>query len=58
MLAAMLQRRFGGDRRVRYVNLGPTVDLSDRALSFDDMHLTAPGNAPLSALRMWRQWHI
>ena len=43
-MAAMLQRRFGGDPMVRYVNLGTTVDLYDPALSFDRMHLTAEGN--------------
>ena len=47
-MAAMLQRRFGGDRRIRYVNLGPSVDLRDPALSFDHMHLTAPGNARIA----------
>jgi hypothetical protein len=47
-MAAMLQRRFGGDRRVGYVNLGSSVDLRDPALSFDHMHLTAPGNARIA----------
>jgi hypothetical protein len=47
-VAAMLQRRFGGDRRVRYLNLGPTIDLADPALSFDHMHLTIAGNARLA----------
>jgi hypothetical protein len=44
-MAAMVQRRFGDDPRVRYVNLGPSVDLRDPGLSFDHMHLTAAGNA-------------
>jgi hypothetical protein len=43
-LASLLTRKFGGDRRVRYVNLGDVVDLGDPALSFDRMHLTAAGN--------------
>jgi hypothetical protein len=47
-LAAMLLRRFGDDPRVAYVNLGDTIDLGDPALSFDRMHLTAPGNARLA----------
>ena len=47
-LAAMLQRRFGTDRRVRYLNLGSSVDLEDPALSFDHMHLTVAGNARLA----------
>ncbi len=48
-LAAMVQRRFGGDRRVRYLNLGAAIDLEDPALSFDHMHLTAVGNRRLAA---------
>jgi hypothetical protein len=47
--AAMLSRRFGGDPRVGYVNLGDSVDLMDPALSFDRMHLTAPGNDRVAA---------
>jgi hypothetical protein len=47
-MAAMLQRRFGNDRRVRYLNLGPSVNLEDPALSFDHMHLTVAGNARLA----------
>jgi hypothetical protein len=46
--AGMLARKFGNDHRVRYVNLGSTVDLRDKALSFDHMHLTAPGNARIA----------
>ena len=61
-MAAMLQRRFGGDPMVRYVNLGPTVDLYDPALSFDRMHLTVEGNrrvaqalvAPVAAMASQR----
>ena len=39
-----VQRRFGADPRVAYFDAGPTVDLSDPAVSFDRMHLTALGN--------------
>jgi hypothetical protein len=42
--AAMLDRTFGSDHRVKYVNLGDTVDLADPTLSYDRMHLTTPGN--------------
>jgi lysophospholipase L1-like esterase len=42
--AAMLTRRFGGDRRVNYVNLGEAADLNDPSISFDHMHLMAAGN--------------
>jgi hypothetical protein len=47
-MAAMLQRRFRGDRRVRYPSLGPSVDLWDPELSLDHMHLTAAGNARIA----------
>ena len=48
-MAAMLDRRYPGDPRVRYVNLGDTLDLSDPTLSFDRMHLTAVGNERAAA---------
>ena len=47
-MAAMVQRRFAGDRRVRYLNLGPSVDLWDPELSFDHMHLTVAGNTRIA----------
>lgn len=43
-MADMLRRRYGGDPRVAYLNLGPYVELGDPAFSFDRMHLTASGN--------------
>ena len=46
--AAMLKRAFGGNPRVGYVNLGGVIDLSNPALSFDRMHLTASGNQQLT----------
>ena len=45
----MLARRFGGDARVAYVNLGDVIEVSDPTLSFDRMHLTAAGNAKLAS---------
>jgi hypothetical protein len=42
--AAMIERMFGGNAAVRYVNLGDAVDLGDPLLSYDHMHLTAAGN--------------
>jgi lysophospholipase L1-like esterase len=61
-MADMISREFGRDHSVTYVNLGEMVDLSDPALSFDRMHLTADGNAriadaltePVLALRAGR----
>ena len=44
-----LQRRFGADRRVAYFNAGTIVNLTDPALSFDGMHLTALGNARVAS---------
>lgn len=43
-LAAMLKRRFGGDGRVRYVNLGRLVDMRDHQMAYDGLHLVAAGN--------------
>ena len=48
-MASAVQRRFGADRRVAYFNAGTVVDLADPALSFDRMHLTAPGNDRLAS---------
>jgi hypothetical protein len=48
-MAAMLARRYGGDPRVKYLNLGDTLDLSDPQLSGDAMHPTDVGNARLAA---------
>jgi len=43
-MAGLVSRRFGSSPQVMYVNLGDAVDLTDPALSFDRMHLTAEGN--------------
>jgi hypothetical protein len=48
-LAASLEREFGGDSHVRYVNLGRLVDLHDPQLAYDGLHLTAAGNQRLAA---------
>jgi hypothetical protein len=48
-MARMLERRFGDNPRVRYVNLGNVVDLNDPTLSFDRMHLTSQGNQRAAA---------
>jgi hypothetical protein len=45
---AMIERQFGRDPRVRIVDLGDAVDLTDPSFSFDRMHLTAAGNALLA----------
>jgi len=48
-MAAMLDRTFHGDPRLRYVNFGDVVDLADPNLSFDRMHLTPLGSQRVAA---------
>ena len=48
-LAQMIERRYGQDPDVHYVNLGKAVDLGDPGLSYDHMHLTAAGNERIAA---------
>lgn len=43
-LAAGLHDRFAHDPRFTQVHVGPLIDLRDRDLSFDGVHLTARGN--------------
>ena len=44
-LSAALASAYGGDRAVKYVNLGTTIDLRNQALAYDGLHLVAGGNA-------------
>jgi lysophospholipase L1-like esterase len=43
-MSGMLQRRFAGNSRVRYLDLGGALNLADTAMAYDGMHLTAAGN--------------
>ncbi|MBI3402924.1 MAG: hypothetical protein HY048_16030 [Acidobacteria bacterium] len=43
-VAEMIRTEYGNDPRVRYRNAGLTIDLHDRAMCWDGMHLTAAGN--------------
>ncbi len=43
-LASMLRQRFGGEPRLTYINLGEAMDLKDRGLAIDGIHLTSRGN--------------
>jgi hypothetical protein len=43
-LMGMLQHHFAGDGAVRHVNLGAAIDLKDKALQYDGVHLTRAGN--------------
>lgn len=49
VMVQMLQRRFGSNPGLRYINLGGAVDLKDPALCYDGMHLTGPGNERIAA---------
>jgi len=48
-LSAALLRQYAGDARVRYVDLGAAIDLADRSLAYDGMHLTPDGNRVVAA---------
>ncbi len=43
-LAGMVAAKFGGNLAVRWVDLSRAVDLADKTLSFDTMHLDVRGN--------------
>lgn len=43
-----LRGRFGTDTRVTYANFGYAVNVSDSAIAFDGMHLTAAGNRTIA----------
>jgi lysophospholipase L1-like esterase len=43
-LEGMLNQRFAGQTNLHYLNLGRTIDLRDRSLCWDGMHLTEEGN--------------
>jgi hypothetical protein len=43
-VAGMLEDRFGGEPRFHFVGLGSAIDLEDRTLAPDGMHLSASGN--------------
>jgi lysophospholipase L1-like esterase len=43
-LVAFLQRHFGNNPSLRFANPGDAVSLTDPAMCYDGMHLTAPGN--------------
>lgn len=47
-LANMLKVRYGQEKRVHYINMGPAVDLADPELCYDGLHLTAAGNRQLA----------
>jgi hypothetical protein len=48
-LAAMLARHFGGNPRVRYVDVADAVDLSNNSVAFDGLHLSRDATAVVAA---------
>jgi hypothetical protein len=44
VMAEAVQRTYGTNPRVKYVNAGDTVNLSDPAYGYDSMHLTPAGS--------------
>jgi hypothetical protein len=48
-VAAMLESAFPNDARLRYVNLGHLIDMSDRSIAYDGVHLVARGNDAVAA---------
>jgi hypothetical protein len=48
VLANMIAVKYANEPRVRYINLGPAVDLNDPELCYDGVHLTARGNQQLA----------
>lgn len=43
-LMGMLRHQFGRDAGVRHANLGAAIDLKDKSLQYDGVHLTRKGN--------------
>ena len=44
VLASMISRVFGGEKRVVFADLSRAIDLTDPNITFDGMHLNPPGN--------------
>src|SRR5262245_10236494 len=49
VLSTALAARFGGDAGVRYVNLGSLLNIRDRDVAFDGLHLAARANERVAA---------
>lgn len=47
-LATMMATRFGSNPHVRYVNLGRLIDMRDRSIAYDGLHLVAGGNKKIA----------
>jgi lysophospholipase L1-like esterase len=43
-LREMIEKEFGNEQRVRYVDLGPVLNPSDQMFTLDGFHLNAAGN--------------
>lgn len=49
MLRSFLERRFNANPRLRFASMGEEIDLKDRSLAYDGMHLTVSGNQRIAA---------
>ena len=49
VLRAFLERRFGGNARLHFASMEDEIDLKDRSLAYDGMHLTRAGNQRIAA---------
>jgi hypothetical protein len=47
-VVAMLRSRFAADQRLEILNLGRAIDLHDRSIAFDGLHLNARANATIA----------
>ncbi|HUQ88803.1 MAG TPA: hypothetical protein VM096_14700 [Vicinamibacterales bacterium] len=48
-VASMLKTRFGADPRVTYLNLGDAIDMTNRDIAYDGLHLIASGNDTIAS---------
>jgi hypothetical protein len=56
----MLKTRFADEPKVHYIDMGGVLDLDDRSLCYDGLHLTAAGNARVAgrlASALWEALH-
>lgn len=47
-MAGMIRARYADNHAVHFVDLGTAVDLSDRSIAYESVHLTAAGNERLA----------
>jgi hypothetical protein len=57
-LAGMLQQRFLGQPKLRRIDLGASLDLTDPTLAYDGLHLTAAGHEVIAQALAEPLWLI